>query len=144
MPDTGHALVVKYGFRGLPGLLLGFAYLLSITAGFWGFFFEAAPPSVQTLIGYSVVSLLWNLTFVLAGGIGLLARWYKAPNTEVVAVEMIGAIMVAWAFMVFVGPQSNQAAIAFVAIALLLFGWASGTRRYLAERKRVAQSIREE
>jgi hypothetical protein len=142
MPDSGHALVVRYGFRGLPGFLLGIAYLLSILAGFWGFFFEAAPPSVQAIIGFTLVSVLWNVSFILAGGIGLIARARKAPLTEVVAVEMIGSIFVAWAAMVFVGPQSNQAGIAFVAIALLMFGWAAGTRRYLAERKRVTDSIR--
>jgi hypothetical protein len=144
MPDTGHALVVRYGFSGLPGLLLGIAYVLSILAGVWGFFFEAAPPSVQSLIGYTVVSLLWNLAFVLAGGIGLIARWNKAPLTEIVAVEMIGSIMITWAVMVFVGPQSNQAGIAFTAIALLLFGWSAGTRRYLVQRKKVVEAIREE
>jgi hypothetical protein len=142
MPDSGHALVVRYGFQGLPGLLLGIAYILSVAAGIWGFFFEAAPPSVQAIIGFTVVSVLWNTTFLVAGLIGLIARARKAPLTEIIAVEMIGSIFVAWAAMVFVGPQSNQAGIAFVAVALLMFGWASGTRRYLAERKRVSDSIR--
>lgn len=144
MPDTGHALVVRYGFRGLPGLLLGFAYILSIFAGVWGFFFEAAPPSVQVLIGYTVVSVLWNLTFILAGGIGLIARWNKAPLTEIIAVELVASILVAWAIMVFAGPQSNQAGIAFIAVSLLLFGWAAGTRKYLVQRKKVINTIREE
>lgn len=144
MPASGHALVINYGFRGLPGLLLGFAYLTSIAAGVWGLFFEAAPPSVQALIGYSIVSILWNLTFIVAGTVGILARWKKAPLTEIVAVEMIASIFVAWAVMVFAGVQSNQAGIAFIALALLLFGWAAGTRRYLAERKRITDIIRED
>jgi hypothetical protein len=144
MPDTGHALVVRYGFRGVPGLLLGFAYLLAVWAGFVGLFMEEAPASVQAVIGFSLVSLLWNLAFILAGLIGLTARAYKAPLTEIVAVDMIAGIMVAWSFMIFVGTQSNQGAIVLLMISFLLFGWASGTRKYLAQRKKVIEAVREE
>jgi hypothetical protein len=142
MPASGHALTVYNGFRGLAGILLGCAYSLSILAGIWGMFFEVAPPSVQALIGYSVVSILWNLAFVGSGLIGLIARWFKAPLTEVIAIEMFASIFVAWAVMVFEGPQSNQAGIAFIALALLLYGWSAGTRRYLVV-KRDAERVKE-
>jgi hypothetical protein len=143
MPASGHALTVYNGFRGLPGVLLGIGYSLSILAGIWGIFFEAAPPSVQALIGFSVVSILWNLAFIGAGLIGLVARWYKAPLTEIIAIEMFASVFLTWAVMVFEGPQSNQAGIAFVALSLFLYGWSAGTRRYLAENKRDADKIRE-
>jgi hypothetical protein len=133
MPASGHALTAYNGFRGVAGTLLGFAYVMSILAGIWGMFFEAAPPSVQALIGFSIVSVLWNLAFIGAGLIGLIARWFKAPLTEVIAIEMFASVFVTWAAMVFYGPQSNQAGIAFVALALLLYAWAAGTRRYLAK-----------
>jgi hypothetical protein len=141
MPASGHALTVYNGFSGLAGVLLGIAYTLSILAGVWGMFFEAAPPSVQALIGFTVVSVLWNVAFIVSGLIGLIARAFKAPLTEIVAIELFASIFVAWAVMVFEGPQSNQAGIAFVALALLLYGWAAGTRRYLAE-QRDADKIR--
>jgi hypothetical protein len=143
MPASGQALTVYNGFRGLVGTLLGLGYSLSILAGIWGMFFEAAPPSVQALIGFSVVSVLWNLAFIVAGLIGLVARWYRAPLTEVVAIEMFASVFVTWAVMVFEGPQSNQAGIAFIALAFFLYGWAAGTRKYLADRKRDTDKIRE-
>jgi hypothetical protein len=87
--------------------------------------------------------LSWKRRFIGAGLIGLVARWYKAPLTEIIAIEMFASVFLTWAVMVFEGPQSNQAGIAFVALSLFLYGWSAGTRRYLAENKRDADKIRE-
>lgn len=143
MPASGHALMVRYGFKGVPGMLLGFGYLLSIATGFYGFI-EEPPASVHAIIGFSIIAAIWNLSFILAGLIGLVARHYKAPRTEIVAVETLALIMCLWAAITFITPQSNQAGLALITIALLLFGWASGTRLYLAHVHKELRELRRE
>jgi hypothetical protein len=143
MPDSGHALVVKYGFSGLPGILLGTGYVVAIVTGFYGFF-EAPPASVHAIIGFTVFAVMWNLAFIILGGIGLLARSQKAPRTEIVAVETLAAVLDTWALMTFLTPQSNQAGLAFIAVSLLLYGWAAGTRSYLKKQERNVAVLREE
>jgi len=142
MPASGHALVIKYGFRGLPGLILGIAYLLSIVTGVYGFF-ESPPAAVAAIIGFSVISVIWNCAFIFAGIVGVIARRAKAPRTEIVAVETIALIMDLWALMTFVTPQSNQAGLALITLSLLLFGWASGTRAYLNHKEKELSAFRE-
>jgi len=134
MPADGHALVSAYGFSKLPGQLLSAGYVLSIVTGVFGFF-EPSPASVQQVLGFSIVSLLWNLAFIWAGFTGLISRAMRAPRIEIIAVDTIAAILLLWAIMVFVTPQSNQAGIFFISMACLLFGWSNGTRRYLNRRE---------
>jgi len=124
-------------------MLLGFGYLLSIVTGVYGFF-EAPPASVAAIIGFSVVSIIWNLSFIGAGIIGLVARHYKAPRTEIVAVETLAIIMCLWAAITFITPQSNQAGLALITIALLQFGWAAGTRLYMAHTEKELRKLRRE
>lgn len=116
----------------LPGILLYAGYLTLALAGLWGLLDE--PSSALTRIaGYSAVSLLWNLAFVIAGIVGVVARLKNAPRVEIVAIDVVAGVMLLWAWIITVAgnPGSTQAAITFVALSALLFGWANGTRRRL-------------
>jgi hypothetical protein len=125
-------------YQRLPSALLSAAYLALIGAGIYGFAEEPAT-SIKEVIGQGFVSGAWNSALILAGLMGILSRVYRAPRTEIVAIDIAAGVFGVWAVVVFFASASNQAAFAFLACMLLLFGWASGARIRLAERVKLRE-----
>lgn len=133
-PASGKVIPQEVGARTLPGALLTGGYILLVVAGVYGFF---RPPvsAVHTVAGFSLASVLWNVGLVAAGIVGVYSRVARMPRTEIIAVEVAATVLSAWAAFVFAAPSvSDQSGYALLGIAVLMYGWAAGTRRYLGAR----------
>lgn len=130
-------------YQRLPGTLLLAGYALLIATGVYGMAHEPAP-AIKEVVGGSVVTLAWNLALMLAGIVGLLARLRGAKHTEIIAVDITAAVMLIWSVSVWLASTSNQGALAFGALSMLLFGWASATRVRLARRTRMEDTVTKE
>lgn len=131
MDSQGNVIKLKDKGYIFPNFLLMFGYAFVVLAGVAGIATTPAT-SVKNVVGYSVVAMMWNAAFIVAGITGIAARVTGARYVEIVAVDVIGVVLLLWAFVIFASNSNYQAGLAFVGLSLVLFGWANSTRKYLA------------
>lgn len=114
------------------------AHLVIAAAGLVGLVVEPSPSvrEVLGMYGFGWTVAAWSATLTLAGVLAAWARLAQRYYAETAAVDLVAAVLLVWAILVGIvvagGQRSSlQAALAFVAAALLMHGWAKYRRSRL-------------